>query len=215
MAEEKRVTWAELFFDLVFVFAITQVSHLLHDDHTWAGLARALIVFIPVYWAWVGTSIHANTHDVNTARDRIGIFAVGLCGLFMSLALPGVYEDRGVLFGASYLALRIVLAALVLRGYQGIPVNSFSVAVVVTGPLLLLGGFLDGPARMAVWGLAAAVDLVVPRLIRTRLAGLALDGSHLTERFGLFLIIAIGESVVAIGHAAAPEALTPARLTAV
>jgi low temperature requirement protein LtrA len=78
---EKRVTWAELFFDLVFVFAVTQVSALLHDQHDWAGLGRALVVFVPIWWAWVGTSIHANTHDVDNPLDRIGIFAVALCSL--------------------------------------------------------------------------------------------------------------------------------------
>src|SRR5687767_4448351 len=90
-AEEKRVTWAELFFDLVFVFAVTQISHLLHDHHDWAGVGRAVVVFVPLWWAWVGTSIHANTHDVDNPIDRIGIFAVGLCSLFMALALTDPY----------------------------------------------------------------------------------------------------------------------------
>ncbi|HEX3731370.1 MAG TPA: low temperature requirement protein A [Mycobacteriales bacterium] len=80
---EKRVTWAELFFDLVFV---------------------------PIYWAWVGTSIHANTHDVDNPADRFGIFAVGLCALFMALAAPAAFADRGVLFGAAYYGARLLLA---------------------------------------------------------------------------------------------------------
>src|SRR5215211_7957715 len=91
LAPEKRVTWGELFFDLVFVFAVTQVSALLHQDHTWAGVGRALVVFVPIWWAWVGTSIHANTHDVDNPTDRIGIFTVALGGLFMALALTDPY----------------------------------------------------------------------------------------------------------------------------
>ncbi len=206
---EKRVTWAELFFDLVFVFAVIQVSALLHAHPSWGGLGQALVVFIPTYWAWVGTSVHANTHDVDNPLGRIGIFAVGLCGLFMALAIPGAYHDRGVLYGGAYFALRIVLAALVFRSAtmvfrnRQVLVNSFSIGMFVTGPLLLVGGFLPVPARVTLWALAALIDLSVPALARKRLANIRLDSAHLPERFGLFLIIAIGESIVAIGTPAA------------
>src|SRR5436190_112602 len=129
---EKRVTWAELFFDLVFVFAVTQVTALLHrDGSSWAGAGRALIVFVPVWWAWVGTTVHANRHDVESARDTLGIFALGFGSLGMALAIPGAYGHRGVLYGAGYLALRLVLGVLVFRDWQGIRVNSFSVGALV------------------------------------------------------------------------------------
>jgi low temperature requirement protein LtrA len=213
--EEKRVTWAELFFDLVFVFAITQVSHLLHDDHSWAGVGRAVVVLVPIYWAWVGTSIHANTHDVDNPLDRIGVFAVGLGSLVMAVALPEAYGGRGVLFGLAYLWIRVLLAALVFRGFGNWPVNSFSTGLCVTGPLLLIGGLVDGRLRVALWVLAAAVDLLVPWLVRKRLAGVLFEPSHLPERFGLFLIIALGESVVAVGAVAADSPATVARLVAV
>jgi low temperature requirement protein LtrA len=68
--QEKRVTWVELFFDLVFVVAITQVTSLLHADHSWSGAAHALVVFVPTYWAWVGMTMHANLHDVDRVRAR-------------------------------------------------------------------------------------------------------------------------------------------------
>jgi low temperature requirement protein LtrA len=215
-APEKRVTFTELFFDLVFVFAVTQVSGLLHDDHSAAGVGRALIVFIPIYWGWVGTTIHANTHDVDNPLDRIGVFSAALASLFMALAIPAAYGDRGVLFGASYLILRLILAALIFRGvFRKIPINAFSVGVCVTGPLLLIGGLVDGSARIALWATAATVDLLVPRLVRSRLLQVHFESSHLPERFGLFMIIALGESVVAVGLVAAPEAMTATRLTAV
>jgi low temperature requirement protein LtrA len=215
VASVKRVTWAELFFDLVFVFAVTEVSALLHEDHSWAGAARALVVFVPVYWAWVGTSVHANTHDVENAVDRLGIFAVGLCSLFMSLAMPHAYAERGVLFGAAYWALRVFLAALVFRGPR-LTLNPFSVALFVTGPLLFFGGFLPAGQRVYVWALAALVDLGGPALLRKRLTGMRFDPHHLPERFGLFLIIALGESIVAIGvPAASADHLTAGVVVAV
>ena len=211
---EKRVTWAELFFDLVFVFAVTQVSTLLHRDHSWPGVGRALIVFVPVWWAWVGTTVHANRHDVDNPRDTLGIFTLGLGSLCMALAVPQAYADRGLLFGAAYLFLRLVLGVLVFREWRGIALNSFSVAAFVTGPLLLAGGFVHGTARVVLWALAALTDLVTPRLLRGRLAVVRFDTGHLPERFGLFLIIALGESVVQIGVAASGGALTGTRLVA-
>ncbi|MBW8483965.1 low temperature requirement protein A [Actinomadura parmotrematis] len=201
--EPKRVEWAELFFDLVFVFAVTQVSALLHHDHSWAGAARALVVFVPVYWAWVGTSVHADTRDAERPAARVAVFAIGLCALFMALATPLAYGDRGLLFGASYCAARLLLAALML-GRRWWTLSPFSVAVVVSGPLLLAGGLVDDAGvRVLLWALAGATDLLTPRLLRSRLMGLRFDPGHMPERFGLFLLIAMGESVVATGAAAA------------
>jgi low temperature requirement protein LtrA len=210
----KRVTWAELFFDLVFVFAVTEVSALLHHDHSWPGVGRAVVVFVPIWWAWVGTSIHANTHNVDNPLDRIGIFAVGLCSLVMALAVPGAYGERGALFGGGYLALRLVLAALVFRG-PALTLNTFSVGLLVTGPLLAIGGALHGGWRVGLWAAAGLVDLSVPALVRRRLARIRFDAEHLPERFGLFLIIALGESIVAVGASAVADPLSPARLAAV
>ena len=199
---EKRVTWAELFFDLVFVFAMTQISALLHEDHSWAGAGRALILLVPLYWGWVGTSIHANVSDVDTPLERLGIFAVGLCSLMMALGVLEAFGERGVLFGAGYLSLRIVLAAAVFRGWRMSP-NSFSVGLLLTGPLLLAGGIADGPARIWLWAIAGVVDLATPTVLRKRLVKVEFEASHLPERFGLFIIIALGESIVAIGSPAA------------
>ena len=203
---EKRVSWAELFFDLVFVFAVTEVSALLRADQSWAGVGRSLVVFVPIFWSWVGMSVHANTHDIDNPLDRVGIFTIGLCTMFMALATPGAYTQRGVLFGAAYFAARIILAALIFRS-QPMTVNAYLVGLVVTGPLLLTGGLLPDPARVTLWALAALVDLATPALTRRRLVNIHFHSTHLPERFGLFLIIALGESVVAIGTpaAAAPQ----------
>ena len=212
---EKRVTWAELFFDLVFVFAVTEVSSLLHDHHGASWVLRALIVFVPLYWSWVGTSVLANTQDLTSAASRIGIFAVGLCGLFMALAVPDAYGDRGVLFGCAYLGARIVLAFMMFRNIP-FAINPIAVGLCVSGPLILVGGFAHGNAREAIWAVAAVIDLSSPTILRNRLRSMRFDPGHLAERFGLFLIIAMGESVVAIGGPAAQsEHLTAGVLWAV
>jgi low temperature requirement protein LtrA len=212
---EKRVTWAELFFDLVYVLAVTEISSLLHDHHGWAWLLRALIVFVPLYWSWVGMSIIANTQDLTSAASRIGIFAVALAGLFMALAVPDAFGERGALFGCAYLAARIVLAYLAFRSAP-FTLNPISVGLCVSGPLILAGGFVHGTARVAIWAVAAAIDLSSPTILRRRLRGLHVDPGHLAERFGLFVIIAMGESVVAIGATAATtKHLSAAMLCAV
>lgn len=212
---EKKVAWSELFFDLVLVFAITQVSALLHHEHTWGGVGRALIVFVPVYWVWVGATVHANTHDADRARTRLGLFAIGLCGLLMALAVPGAFGDRGLLFACAYFGARLSLALLVHPGLRLRP-SPVAMSLVLGGPLLVAGAFLDGWARTALWALAAAADLASPRLTRRHMIRIPFDSGHLAERFGLFVMIAIGESIVAIGApVASREHLTAGPLLAV
>ncbi|MFC1438369.1 low temperature requirement protein A [Streptacidiphilus sp. N1-10] len=212
---EKRVTNAELFFDLVFALCVTQVSALLHAHHGWAGVGHALIVFVPVYWAWVGTSVQASTHDIDNPVDRLTIFAVGLCGLFMALSVPHAYGSRGLLFGCSYLAARLVLAGRV-AAIGGQLVSPFGMGALVTGPMMVIGGALHGGARTALWAVAAALDLATPVLARSRLLGVQVHPAHLPERFTLFLLLALGETVISVGAPLAAAAhLTAAELVAV
>lgn len=112
---ERRVTWVELFLDLVFVYAVTRCSELVRDDPTALGLLGAGAAFVPVYWTWVGTTMHANVHGVDAVRDRLGVLAVALCGLLMAIALPDAYGDSALLLGVSYWAARMLLVALVSR----------------------------------------------------------------------------------------------------
>jgi low temperature requirement protein LtrA len=212
---EKRVTNAELFFDLVFALCVTQVSALLHAHHGWAGVGQALIVFVPVYWTWVGTSVQASTHDVDNPVDRLTIFAVGLGGLFMALSVTHAYGSRGLLFGCSYLAARLVLAGRI-AAIGGQLVGPFGMGALVTGPMMVLGGALHGDARTALWAVAATLDLATPALARRRLLGVPVHPVHLPERFTLFVLIALGETIVSVGAPLAAAAhLSAAELVAV
>jgi len=197
-SKEKPVIWVELFFDLVFVLAVTEVSALLDTEPSWAGVGRALVVFVPLYWAWVGTSVYTNTRDVDNPLDRVGILILGLCSLFMALTTLEAYTGRGVLFGGAYLALRTILAALIWRGRHLVPVP-FLTQVFITGPLLIVGALLHGAVQLALWSLAAAVDLATPMLFRQLLARTSFHPGHLPERFSLFMIILLGEAIVAVG----------------
>jgi low temperature requirement protein LtrA len=204
-AVEKRVGWAELFFDLVFVYAVTEVSALLADDHSWTGLLRALVVFVPVYWLWVGTAFQTNQRDVSLPGLRMLVFAVALAAIFMALALPEAYDDLGLLFAFGYWAGRLLLGAGLIRPSAwagGPPINPYLVSMLVTGPLLVVGALIHGDARLVIWAVAALIDLASPAVLRARLSGMHFDAPHLAERFGLFVLIALGESVVSIGVSA-------------
>jgi low temperature requirement protein LtrA len=194
----KRVAWAELFFDLVFVFAITELVALLHHDHSWAGVGRAVVVFLPVYWVWVGTTMQTNRRDLDRPAERIAVFFVALCGLVMAFALPYAYDDRGLLFALAYWAARLGFGLWAFRG-ELFHVQPFTVSMVFTGPLLVVGALFDDPVREILWLAGAVIDLAMPSVLRRRLAAMTFDAGHLTERFGLFVLIAIGESIVAIG----------------
>ncbi|MDT4936688.1 MAG: hypothetical protein QOG80_359 [Pseudonocardiales bacterium] len=198
--EAKKVSWAELFFDLVFVFAITEVSARLTKDHSGAGLLRALVAFVPVYWVWVGTTLQANLRDVARPGLRLSIFAAALSGLFMALAIPYAFEDRRLLFAVAYFAGRLVLGIPIVRRVR--TWNPYTVSMVITGPALIVGALLPKDAQLAVWGAAALLDLSTPTIFRRRLSALHYDAGHLAERFGLFVLIALGETVVSIGSAA-------------
>jgi low temperature requirement protein LtrA len=198
---EKRVSWAELFFDLVFVFAVTEVSTRLTEDHRGLGLVRSLVLFVPVFWLWVGTSLQANLRDISRPVLRLSIFGVALCGMFMALAIPYAYNDGGLLYAFAYWAGRLLLGIPLLRRY-GLVWNPYTVSVVVTGPLLIVGALLPADGQLAVWAAAAALDLSTPTIFSRRLSTLHYDAGHLAERFGLFVLIALGESVVSIGAAA-------------
>lgn len=204
-AQEKRVSSAELFFDLVFVFAVTEVSAVLESDHSWAGLLRALVVFVPVYWMWVGTSVQTNLRDISRPGLRVTIFAVALAAVFMALALPEAYGDQGLLFACAYWAGRLVLGSSLLRrsgrGAAGW-LNPYTISIFLTGPLLIAGALLPSGTREALWALAAILDLSTPTILRARMRGMRFDAGHLAERFSLFVLIALGESVVAIGVSA-------------
>src|SRR5690242_9423433 len=114
--QDRRVSPTEVFFDLVFVFAVTQVSTLLHlKYHSPADVGQVLVVFVSIYWSWVGVSVHANRYSVDDPISRVGVFGIGLCALFMGLAVPWAYADRGWLFGAGYWAARLTLGGLLWR----------------------------------------------------------------------------------------------------
>ncbi|TWP52689.1 low temperature requirement protein A [Lentzea tibetensis] len=195
---EQRVIWSELFIDLIWVFAIAQLASLLA-----AGQGLALLLLVPVWWGWVGVTVYSNAagQKIDIVGGRLTLFGVAAAGLGVAVAIPQAYDGRGLMFGLAYLALRLVLwlAMRPLHFYGGAKLDPFTVGLFLAAPLFVLGGLLPDGWRVAVWTLAALVEIGSPALMRGATGTLTFETAHLPERFGLFIIIAIGETVVALG----------------
>jgi low temperature requirement protein LtrA len=203
---EHGVTRLELFFDLVFVFAITQVTSFLSDSPTWDGLLRGLLLLGALWWAWAAYAWLTNTLDPEEGAVRLAVLGAMVAMLVVSLAAPGAFGRDGVTFGVAYFAVRALhlsLYSIAGRGDRDLFRAVMRVAPVwmLAPALLVVAGFLEGSGQLALWGAALAVDYLGVLISRTR--GWRISPEHFVERFGLVIILALGESIVAIGVGAA------------
>lgn len=160
---EQRVTPLELFFDLVFVFAITQVTGLMSADPTWQGLGRGLLVLAALWWAWAAYAWLTNTLDPEEGEVRLAMLAAMGAMLLVALAVPEAFDADGVLFGLAYLTVRLLhLVLYTIAGKRDPDLLGAVLRMVPSatlGPALIVGaGFLDGPAQAGVWAGALAID---------------------------------------------------------
>jgi low temperature requirement protein LtrA len=205
--EERRTSYLELFFDLVFVFAITQVTSLFIDDTTVTGYARAALVLGLVWWAWAAYAWLTNAIDIESRGVR-AMYLAAMGGSFaMALAVPEAYESQGAWFVVPFFAVRVLHVALYIWGLRGDPAHQAAVRrlapwFLVAPAIALVGGFVDDPARTWLWVVALTID-VVGALTMSAGTGFRVSPSHFAERYALFVIIALGESIVAIGAGAA------------
>jgi low temperature requirement protein LtrA len=214
----QRVTPLELFFDLVFVFAITQVTGFLAADPTWIGLVRGLLLLGALWWAWAAYAWLTNTLNPEEGAVRLAVFGSIGAMLIVSLATPHAFGADGVVFGVAYFivrALHLALYAIAGRGDRELLRALLRLApfAIVAPTLLIAAGFLEGGPQLAVWGLALAVDYLGPALVG-HMRGWRVSPEHFVERHGLVVIIALGESIVAIGVGAAGVPLDPGVIVA-
>jgi low temperature requirement protein LtrA len=200
--QEERVTPLELFFDLVFVLAITQCTALMAETPTWEGLAKGLAVLGVLWWSWTGYAWLTSVVDPEEGAVRIAIFAAMAALLVVALCVPGAFDESALLFAAAYGVVRVSHLALFAIASRDDPDLRHSVATLAgstaLGVGLLLGAaFTDGVAQGALWGVALFLDIGGPSLFGVE--GWKLVPSHFAERHALIIIIALGESIVAIG----------------
>jgi low temperature requirement protein LtrA len=206
-----RVTYIELFFDLVYVFAITQLSHLLIEHLSLHGALQTFLLLSAVWTVWIYTAWFTNWFDPNRRPVRLVLIAVMLASLIMSATLPDAFGERGLIFAGAFVAMQVGRSAFVVAasGEQPGLRRNFQRIVcwaVASGILWLAGGIAEGSTREVLWLGAVLVDYAAPicgffapRLGRSTTHDWTIAGTHLAERCQLFLIVALGESILVTG----------------
>jgi low temperature requirement protein LtrA len=209
LREEERVTPLELFFDLVFVLAITQCTALMAHEPTWQGLVRGLLALGVLWWCWVGYAWLTSVVDPEEGAVRIAMFGSMAALLVAALAVPHAFNDDGLVFAIAYGIARyaqVILLYIAGRDNQNLRHSvitglSFSTAIGVT--LLIVASQTDGATQGVLWATALALDMAGPLFFGVE--GWQLVPGHFAERHGLIVLIAIGESIVAVGAGATGE----------
>ena len=210
--QHSRVTNAELFFDLVFVFAVTQVSHTLLGRFTPLGVLQVTLLFLAVWWVWVYTTWITNWLDPDRTPVRILLFLLMLGGLVLSTSIPQAFEARGIWFASAYAAMQVGRTAFLLASIPPTQVSTRLNAVRIlvwlsTSALFwIAGGLAEGQTRLELWIVALVIEYLspaarfwVPALGMSSIEDWAVEGGHMAERCAGFIIIALGESIVVTG----------------
>ena len=200
-ADEKRVAPLELFFDLVFVFALTQVTALMSADPSWDALGRGMLILSALWWSWAAYAWLTNYIASEEDLERLLMFAVMGAFLVAALAVPHAFEENALLFAVAYAVARWLHIFIFAEANDvidaGEAIRRLCRTAVPAPALLIVAAFLDGSAQTLVWVVALSTDFAGPFVFGVR--GFRVSPGHFAERFSLIVIIALGESIVAIG----------------
>ncbi|WP_433589464.1 low temperature requirement protein A [Pseudomonas koreensis] len=207
-----KVGMVELFFDLVFVFAVTQLSHSLLAHLSILGAVQVALLMVAVWWVWIFTSWITNWLDPEKLPIRLGLFALMIAGLLLSSSIPKAFTERGLMFASAFVFMQVgrtLFAIWAVRGESLSMTRNFQrilAWLMFSGVFWIVGAFLDGQQRLWCWALALLIELVspslyfwVPGLGRSSLSDWNVEGNHMAERCALFVIIALGESLLVTG----------------
>ncbi len=210
--DHTRVTYVELFYDLVFVFAITQLSHGLLEHLTPLGALQTVVLMLAVWWAWIDTAWITNWLDPERNAVRLLLFTLMLLGLVLSSSIPKAFDERALPFALSFAAMQVGRSLFMLWALRNHDTGNFLnfIRIVLWQGMAaifwIVGAFAHGPNRLGLWVIAAGIETSgpmfgfwVPRLGRSATADWTVEGGHMAERCGLFVIIALGESVLITG----------------
>jgi low temperature requirement protein LtrA len=210
--QRSRVTYAELFFDLVFVFAVTQISHTLLGRFSALGALQTTLLFLAVWWVWVYTAWVTNWLDPELTPVRLLLFLLMLGGLVLSTSIPKAFESRGLWFAIAYAAMQVgrttFLLASAPRTQRSVRMNAVRMLIWLSasGVFWILGGLAEGESRLLLWAVALAIEYLspatrfwIPKYGGSSFEDWTVEGGHMAERCAGFIIIALGESIVVTG----------------
>ena len=210
--QHTRVTYVELFFDLVFVFAVTQISHALLAHFTPLGIFQVTLLFLAVWWVWVFTSWITNWLNPEKTPVRLLLFAMMLGGLVLATSIPAAFEARGLWFAIAYAAMQV--GKTIFLWFSAPPsrprtrMNAIRIAAwfSMSAIFWIAGGMIEGQSRLVLWAIALVIEYIspavrfwIPRYGASSVADWMIEGGHMAERCALFIIIALGESIVVTG----------------
>jgi low temperature requirement protein LtrA len=214
--DEVRVTTLELFFDLVFVFTVTQLTHLIAHHPTWGSLGHVALTFGVIWWMYTGYVWLTNEVAPTSSTRRTWLFAAMVGFLIIALAIPEAYGRSGLAFGVGYFLITVVHAGLFYSNGGASTARAmlrFGPFNLLAAGLILTGGLVDDPARTALWCAAFVIQVASPYLGGA--ANFTIRSAHFAERHGLVIIVALGESVISIGAGLNGVAITPTLVTIV
>jgi low temperature requirement protein LtrA len=216
---ERHATWLELFFDLVFVICIAEVVHTLEDYHSLGDFLGTAGLFVAVWWAWVGYTVYADRFDTDDLLHRVLVLAGMLAVIAMALSIHDALHGGAARFAVAFVAVRGIVLLLNARARRHAAaarplLNLYLAAFSVGASLWLVSLLVPVPARYLLWGVALLIELSAPWVGRHQIARAPIHASHLVERFGLFTLIVLGESVISVAQSAAEVSWTPTTVTA-
>lgn len=202
IGEERKASWLELFYDLAFVVAIATLSQRLLSDSSLNGLLIYAGLFIAVWWAWVSYTFYADRYDTDDVAQRVLAVMQMVAVVLLAASLTGETEST-VAFALAYALAQGAIVLMYLRAYRHVPetrplVRGYLLGFTTSVALWLVSAFVPEPWRFVVWGVALTISIYTPYRLRKIQAAVPLDASHLPERFGLFTILVLGESLVAV-----------------
>lgn len=212
--EDRKVTWLELFFDLIFVVAIAQLAHNFHEDFSLVGLAKLGILFVPVWWCWIGAVFYDTRFDTDGLVDRLITLMQMAIAASLAANIHHGLSSSSVGFTLSYIAFRGVLICQYLHAGYHVPrarllTNWYAAGFAISLFFWLASVFVPLPWRFVLWGLGAMIDFATPLSAGKRVAQVPPNMAHTTERIGLFTIIVLGESIVSVVSGVSELAWTP------
>jgi low temperature requirement protein LtrA len=216
---ERHATWLELFFDLVFVISIAEVVHTLEDYRSLGDFLGTAGLFVAVWWAWVGYTVYADRFDTDDLLHRALVLAGMLAVIAMALSVHDALHGGSTQFALTFVAVRGIVLLLNARARRHAAaarplLNLYLTAFSVGASLWLVSVFVPEPARYLLWAVALVIELSAPWVGRHQIARAPIHASHLVERFGLFTLIVLGESVISVAQGAAEVEWTAVTLAA-
>ena len=187
-----------LFFDLVYVFLITELNDVLRAETGWRGIVHCTVLLALIYWQWVLVTVQSSIRDASTSRHRFVIMLLMILAMVSAVALPQAFGERALLFAITCWTSRLVITFLLARSENSNAFRMDLTSSLIQGPLLLGGAVLGGAGQLALWSLAALSEITAPFLHSRTMSAQRYDVGNVVERFSLLIIVALGETIVSI-----------------